>query len=276
MENADFYQKHSIFFFQEHSNITPIPDLMRCDFFDYDEIELRRRELLSTKSPLSPIYHVDSMILPTWCKNIPEVECRAPRDGDQLKNTADYLFLASFLERDKDTNNVLEYIQRGNKDLWFYTLESSDVTSPPGFELQEIISYRQIEKILITRYLDTRRCLAGCNPSFMSFLIGNMVLRPENSKGDELFWKFVGELEHPFTKEGDPLINNLSFKKSSPYLEYHPNTSAVCPFDGRVTPIIGYSISPEKTWSGRCGRAFQLYLCPKCLGSIHYTLWLMN
>ena len=273
LENADFYDRNDVIRICERSFS---PDFMKCDFFDPEVIEARRLELLSSGLLLHPQGDVHRNDIRDWQRNRPPSQCISPRDGSILEETRDTVFLAALLQRSKNTKSVLEYMHGGDSNLRAYVPEFSELIKEEEFRFQRKIPVSEILTLFISLYFDFRKALASTKPAGMSFLIGNMVLRPEDSTGDEAYWKFVGSLEHPFSKDGDPLSGEFP-------LQWHQSTggslsenSFFCPLDGPIQPITAYSFSPEWTWKARCGRAVKDYLCPKCFGQLDHTWALMN
>jgi hypothetical protein len=271
-ENVDFYYCQPMSIAEDSFS----PDLMKCDFFDEEIIESRRLELLTSGVLLDPVRYTRAKNTREWHRSMPPPQCLSPRDGATLAETQDTLFIATLLQRDPIAQNFIEYLHESAPNLRIYLPESSDRVDTTEFVVHKKIERSEILARFNSLYFDFRSALAAPGPSFMSFLIGNMVLRPNGSRGDDAFWKFVSGLKHPFTKESDPLLVELPLRWYPHSDKSLTDTSFFCALDGPTEAIIGYSCSPERTWLGRCGRAFVHFLCPKCFGMLFSSVSLMN
>jgi hypothetical protein len=110
----------------------------------------------------------------------------------------------------------------------------------------------------------------------MNFSIGGIELRRSGGRGDKAFWEFATRLHHPFTRGKDSLLEELHTR---PLLEF-PTTARsklfLCPLDGPVKAIQGKVTSPDWTWEKMVGRSWKVALCPKCLGDLALTGFIMN
>lgn len=202
----------------------------------------------------------------------------APRDGGKLCNTKDYLFLAALLERSRDADYILQCGPAGKTQEWIYLPDNRQDPIPEGFTVKQRRSPQEVRRLFRECFFGFRRMLAMNSRSGMSLSIGGIELRHAGSRGDRPFWDFAARLDHPFTRAGDPLLENLQARRLFDFPETKASGAKpfLCPIDGPVAAVGGEAASPEWTWRHLCGREWSMALCPHCLGELAETGFKMN
>jgi hypothetical protein len=202
----------------------------------------------------------------------------APKGGGKLCNTRDYLFLAALLERSRDADYILQCGPAGKTQDWIYLPDNRPEMIPEGFTVKQRRSPQEVRRLFKECFYGFRRALSSTGRSAMSFSVGGVEVRHAGSLGDRPFWDFAARLDHPFTKDGDPLMDSLHARHLFDCTEAKTSkrTPFLCPIDGPVAAVEGKSTSPEWTWRHLCGREWRTALCPHCLGELAETGFTMN
>jgi len=202
----------------------------------------------------------------------------APRGGGKLCNTRDYLFLAALLERARDADYILQCGPAGKTQEWIYLPDSQQELIPDGFTVKQRRSPQELRRLFKECFYGFRRALSSTERSAMSFSIGGIEVRHAGTRGDRPFWDFAARLDRPFTRDGDPLLENLHARRLLDFFETKASGAMpfLCPLDGPVAGIEGKATSPGWTWRQLCGREWRMALCPYCLGELVETGYSMN
>ena len=202
----------------------------------------------------------------------------APRDGGKLCNTKDYLFLAALLERSRDADYILQCGPSGKTQEWIYLPDTRQDLIPEGFTVKQRRSPQEVRRLFKECFYGFRRALATPDRSGMSLSIGGIEVRHAGSRGDRPFWDFAARLDHPFTRDGDPLMGGLHACRFFAFPEAVTPKGApfLCPVDGPVSAVEGETSSPGWTWRHLCGREWSMALCPHCLGELAQTGYSMS
>ena len=255
------------------------------DFLDPKELARERAEAkslrlkaLASMALLNPPDNAKSHDLDHWSSTLPDDSCLAPRDGQQVGKTRDFIFLAALLERSKEATGILQCADSGTKGSHIYLPETTNTELPDGFEIKQHLKVSTIRGLFRKGFYVFRAALSAKGKSGMTLFVGGVELRPAGSLGDAAFWKFASRLEHPFSKDGDPLLDRLYRLPllSHPARKGSAKAPAICPLDGPVMPISGKAKSPGWTWRHLVGRGWEMALCPKCLGELAQTGFSMN
>jgi hypothetical protein len=194
-------------------------------------------------------------------------------DGEKLSRTEDVLFLSGLLKMLSQGGAIRE--TRGVKGEWFYEYftEEQRAASPKGqYLLTASIRRRFWDLFFSMRSVFSSAEGSGCRIWFKGKLIRDFEGWLEGEP-----WNFGASLPRPFSKEGDPLMENLHLTE---FFEGKMNTKergkgsrgVVCPLDGPVVQVTCRVMSPPKTWKNSCGREWQVKVCPQCLGVIKSRL----
>lgn len=213
----------------------------------------------------------DSARLISLSRERPLEDCTAPRDGEPLAKTEDMLYLANLLSRGRGM--ILQYSSGGSP---LYLPEK--MPAPPGTAFRQKIAPKTVRRRFRDHFFRYRLGLSETGPACMTFSLGAKTLRKAGGKGTAAFRSWAGGLHHPFTGNGDPIMENLhalNFFQPDPG-EAPDEAHLLCPIDGWVVPVIGTASSPAWTWRNLCGRGWEHTLCPHCLGSFLQRLATMN
>jgi hypothetical protein len=249
----------------------------REEYFRDKAVERARRlHALANLSLLNP----DIAELPDGmeAKAIPPDEQLAPEQGDRLCETNDHLFLATILNRSRNSDYILQCGPVGTTTEWIYLPEREVTAIPEGYTIKQRRSPQEIIRLFKECFYGFRMALAAPERSDMSFSIGGIDVRHAGSHGDQPFWNLAARIHHPFFKGNDPLLEGLCSRHFFEFPETRAtgSTPFLCPIDGPVAAVEAKMTTPGWTWRQLCGREWHIALCPKCLGEFGETGFLIN
>ena len=252
---------------------------------ELEELTVKEQELLKkTQAPDElPKRIARERELP-YFTSVPGIDCTSTRDGKKILKSVDGMFLAMLLYRSQATQQIIEAQDTGGTWRYFPDVAGAeDSLIQRGMTIKSRINRSSLRMKFRDSFLIFRKWVSGREPAGHDHFIGNIKIRPSRSLGSKALWKYGARLARPFSEEGDPLMDHLH---QVHFFEWLPSNSTTphplkhgevyCPLDGPVIPIKGRECTPEFSWEILCGREWNLYLCPKCLGIFDSWLGKMN
>lgn len=216
--------------------------------------------------------------------SIPGIDCTSPRDGKKILKSFDSMFLAMLLYRSATAHQVIE--AHDTSGTWRYFPDVAGAENSlihRGMAIKSRLNRSSLRMKFRDSFLVFRKWVSGREPADHDHFIEDTRIRSSKSLGNKALWKYGARLARPFSEAGDSLVDHLH---KVPFFEWLPLNSTTppplkhgeiyCPLDGPVIPIKGRERTPEFSWENLCGREWNLYLCPKCLGIFDSRLGKMN
>ena len=213
-----------------------------------------------------------------YFRRIPGSRCSFPKDHQSLHKTEDLLFLAALLKRSEPAQQVIEVLDAKGVRRFLPELKVDAVVfAGKGIRIKSRINRSTIRKIFSEKFYGFRKALSSSTPLRNELSLGEHVVKSSNSDGNQGIWNFGSKLTHPFSKEGDPLLDDLH-KVSFFTWERTSATKGIqyCPLDGPVNPMEAIMRTPPKSWRLRCGRQWNFLLCSHCLGVFDFRITRRN
>jgi hypothetical protein len=216
--------------------------------------------------------------------SIPGPECSSPRDGLQLLKSGDTMFLSLLLHRLEGAKYIIEALDQSGAWSYFPEVAGTEASiASRGMTIKARLNRSTLRGHFKENFLLFRSRISSREAAHHDFFIGEKVVRAFESAGSKALWKLGANLHRPFTDHKDSLVNQLHEVAFFDWLPEPTNQApplnrdqVYCPLDGPVVPIRAAEKTPSFSWEIMCGREWDLYLCPKCLGTFDRRMVKMN